>query len=147
MIITVARKPLVGSIVSNALTEQGGCLNIDACRIGAGTVKQATAGNRTIQWGIGEGGCSYQKGVGAVFSTEGRWPANLMHDGSAYILLGFPQTGSSKPRVERNSGRQDESEYRIKPVPGVLKDFGDKGSAARFFKQVNTQPTTTSELG
>ena len=31
--------------------------------------------------------------------------------------------------------RGDESQYRIKPTKGTVRDFGDEGSAARFFTQ------------
>jgi len=66
------------TVAANALKWGTGSINVDASRIGTGTVKQATAGNRTVKWGITEGGCSYEKGTGAIFSTEGRWPANLI---------------------------------------------------------------------
>ena len=39
----------------------------------------------------------------------------------------------SRFRVEESSGRSDESQYRIKPTPGTVKDFGDSGGASRFF--------------
>ena len=78
LVITVARKPLDGTVASNVLAHGCGGINIDGTRIGTGTVKQATAGNRTVKWGIAEGGCTYEKGTGAVFSTEGRWPANAL---------------------------------------------------------------------
>ena len=78
IVVTLARKPLTGTVAGNSLKWGCGGVNIDQSRIGAGTVKQATAGNRTIKWGISEGGCSYEKGTGAVFTTEGRWPTNLI---------------------------------------------------------------------
>ena len=76
--IILARKPLIGTVAKNVLTHGCGGINIDEARVGAGSIKQATAGNRTVKWGIQEGGCSYEKGTGATFSTEGRWPANLI---------------------------------------------------------------------
>jgi site-specific DNA-methyltransferase (adenine-specific) len=76
--MTLARKPLMGSVSQTVLKYGTGGINIDFCRIGAGQIKQATAGRRTIKWGICEGGCSYEKGTGAEFSKEGRWPANLI---------------------------------------------------------------------
>jgi|GEM_PF-2299103 len=83
--VTIARKPMKGAIAQNAIEYGCGALNVDGCRIPG--VKQATAGRRTVRWGVGEGGCSYEKGTGALFSNEGRWPANL-------ILLSGGRTAS-----------------------------------------------------
>jgi hypothetical protein len=50
-VITVARKPLSETNVARNVLKHGtGALNIDAARIGTGTVKKATAGRRT-DWG------------------------------------------------------------------------------------------------
>lgn len=76
----LARKPLSEkTIAANVLEHGTGGINIDASRISLnGKPKQATAGNRTIQWGVDKGGCSYEKGTGAKWSNEGRFPANLI---------------------------------------------------------------------
>jgi len=47
--ITVARKPLVGTVAANVLEHGTGAINVDGCRVG---------------------------------TSSGRWPANLIHDGS-----------------------------------------------------------------
>lgn len=66
---------------------QTGALNVEVCRIQGG-IKQATAGRRTIRWGVGMGGCSYEKGTGAIFTNEGRWPTNvvLIHGPSCRLI-------------------------------------------------------------
>lgn len=68
--------------MSNTVTEamvrhRRGALNIEACRVQGG-LKQITAGRRTIKWGVGEGGSSYEKGTGAIWTSEGRWPTNVL---------------------------------------------------------------------
>jgi hypothetical protein len=68
----------------------------------------------------------------------GRFPANLILGGEE-VVEEFPQAGSSRVRIEQNNGRSDESQYRIKPTPGTIKDFGDSGSAARFFFNFDEQ--------
>ena len=79
IVLTLARKPCSeGSVAANVLKHGTGGINIEGCRIGSGSQKQATAGRRTIQWGVAEGSCTYEKGTGAIFSTEGRRPANLV---------------------------------------------------------------------
>jgi len=55
--ITVARKPLIGTVAENVLTWGTGGVNVDASRVGG---------------------------------EKGRWPANLIHDGSEEIVGLFP---------------------------------------------------------
>ena len=75
--ITVARKPLVGTVAANVLEHGTGALNIDGCRVPA---EKATG------WGGGgsslyDGGLSREGGE-ARLQDAGRWPANLIHDGT-----------------------------------------------------------------
>lgn len=145
-VITVARKPLdEGSITQNVLTHGTGAINVDGCRIGTGTVKQATAGRRTVEagkgWGISRGGCTYEKGTGAEFSTEGRWPANVILQGDevaaaldsceaghSFNALGTFGTARSKNWDVYQAWGETDS--------GRVSAFGDVGGASRFFKKV-----------
>lgn len=75
--ITVARKPLVGTVSENVLAHGTGALNVDGCRVGdkGGTRK---AGNQKFGWdGSGSADPVIVEAIDA-----GRWPANLIHDGS-----------------------------------------------------------------
>ena len=74
--ITVARKPLVGTVASNVLAHGTGAINIDGCRVPA---------EKPTGWGGGgsalyEGGLSREGGE-ARLQNAGRWPANFIHDG------------------------------------------------------------------
>lgn len=100
--ITVARKPLVGTVAENVLTHGTGAINIDATRISAdgrpllvGDYKK-TADN--VYEGRKDG--SLMGGSKAVGSTDlGRWPANLIHDGSEEVTGLFPgEEGKSAAR-------------------------------------------------
>jgi hypothetical protein len=76
------RTPIEEATVAEQVLKTGtGAMWIDGCRIGSG-IRQATAGVRTAQdskgWGVGQGGSGYVKGTGALFTTEGRWPSNLL---------------------------------------------------------------------
>ena len=80
--ITMARKPLVGTVADNVMQYGTGGLNIDACRV-------ATDDN--LNGGAYSNGAkdlskatSYATGVnaGEFVQPTGRWPANLIHDGS-----------------------------------------------------------------
>ncbi len=68
-------------------------------------------------------------------NTLGRWPSNLIHDGSDEVLALFPNTSSSPLSSSRE-------EYEPNNKNNVFGDgmgggfhpgFGDGGSAARFF--------------
>ena len=64
----------------------------------------------------------------------GRWPANLIHDGSPDVLACFPEKAGASAPV-RGSEFSAASVGRVTGerarVPGVF--HGDSGSAARFF--------------
>jgi site-specific DNA-methyltransferase (adenine-specific) len=86
--IIVARKPLVGTVAANVTRYGTGALNIDGCRLpiegvaGVWGAKQAAS--------IGFHGGTAGSGFATVQNPQGRWPANVMHDGSDEVLAGFP---------------------------------------------------------
>ena len=90
--LTMARKPLVGTVAANVQAFGTGALNVDGCRIAAAdgyTENAVTQGVNTAQ-------TSYAPaGVRRTFEPQpnGRWPANLIHDGSEEVLAAFPETG------------------------------------------------------
>ena len=73
--ITVARKPLVGTVAENVLQYGTGAINVDGGRVGAdgGTT-------RSNQSPYAESG--WRTGHDIVELNAGRWPANFIHDGS-----------------------------------------------------------------
>ena len=89
--ITVARKPLIGTVAENVLTWGTGGVNVDGCRVGTEEIKTcAKTPEASPMKGLGASGFA----SGVVESTHiGRWPANLIHDGSeeATELLGDAQ--------------------------------------------------------
>ena len=124
--ITVARKPLIGTVAENVLAHGTGALNIDGCRVGTERLPSMTAGQAQIG--------TFERGVMVTPEREGRWPANLIHDGSDEVVGLFPQSKSTGGQASLGAFRngdvygksRDERESRD---PG----FGDSGSAARFF--------------
>lgn len=77
---------------------------------------------------------------------SGRWPANLMHDGSYPVVALFPaEAGASAPvRGTEPSPVTDEIYGKFaQRVPGQF--YGDSGSAARFFYCAKTSPTDRHE--
>lgn len=147
--ITVARKPLDGTIVANLLKHGTGAINIDGCRI---------ATDEKLNGGAG-GLLSHQRDDKEYPEADngynpnrlGRWPANLIHDGSDEVLAQFPTTASGKANIKRQSGTEffgnsgaaygDES----RPAGTEMISYGDKGSAARFFYCAKASPTDRNE--
>jgi site-specific DNA-methyltransferase (adenine-specific) len=76
--ITVARKPLIGTVAENVLQHGTGAINVDRCRVGEREKEQFTGiKNGSIN---AYGDYFYPKGEKAL--PAGRWPANFIHDGS-----------------------------------------------------------------
>lgn len=126
--ITLARKPLIGTVAANVLAHGTGGLNIDGCRIagepwkahsatGLGSVKVFSEGDTPV--------------IDKSPHDAGRWPANLIHDGSGEVMAGFPTTTSGKPgdSIRTAKGMVLQGGGGGTPLTG----YGDTGSAARFF--------------
>jgi site-specific DNA-methyltransferase (adenine-specific) len=144
--IVVARKPLIGTVAVNVLAHGTGGLNIDGCRVRwANEEDQAAAAAAAAQrllrepqhgHGIGDMGIhgAHQTGSLAPYLATmgaGRWPANVIHDGSPEVLEAFARFG------ERASGASVGDGGRIFGAGGGPTHAGypgdNGGSAARFF--------------
>jgi site-specific DNA-methyltransferase (adenine-specific) len=70
-----------------------------------------------------------------VGETMGRWPANIVHDGSEEVLAAFPLGSVNKPVIRRSDTPTGLYEGQIgKTQAGSVRSaFSDEGSAARFF--------------
>jgi DNA modification methylase len=131
--ITMARKPLVGTVAENFEKHGAGGLNVDGCRVDASDGRPLIESKAEASLHAFGNGLNGSRCAGAT--TQGRWPANLIHDGSDEVVGLFPVTGngSGKPTIakrERNKGWCNSS-----PGSGVdaIDNYGDSGSAARFF--------------
>ena len=86
----------------------------------------------------GDDGATFyaDKGSAARFffspKEAGRFPANLMHDGSQEVQDLFPQTGVSQGGRSGN-GNAYEGGFGAEHYGDEKPGYGDKGSAARFF--------------
>jgi DNA modification methylase len=129
--ITMARKPIEGTVANNVLKYGTGGLNIDKSRVGTEQITQRLA---TVDGGKAIGGKGVgikQKATGETTTTQGRFPANLLHDGSDEVVREFPNT--------KGDSRTSKSTYdkgiwgNAKPVESTAL-YSDDGSAARYFK-------------
>lgn len=135
--VCMARKPLIGTVEANWRKHGTGALNIDGCRVAGEPVEIGI--NRSIRGGNfaaqGDGRASAE----SYTNDAGRWPANVIHDGSDEVVAAFPQTASGKANVRRESGADrsgnTSSAYgaESRPAGSAMVSYGDKGSAARFF--------------
>lgn len=141
--ITVARKPFKGTVAVNLLAHGTGALNIDGCRIptddklGGGRLNGPTSMASTCGGDEWDRPWMNDKSMRDEYATRtaekvaaaealGRWPANVIHDGSDEVLAAFPaNAGAAAPakgtedsaarffycakasRKERNEGLQD----------------------------------------
>jgi site-specific DNA-methyltransferase (adenine-specific) len=78
---------------------------------------------------------SGEKTRGTTFQpSSGRWPANLIHDGSEEVTGLFPQSKGFSGGGTKGAGFRDEyvnGEKHGKELPAQI--YNDSGSAARFF--------------
>ncbi len=147
--IVVARKPLKGTVAANVLEHGTGAINIDACRVPGEPWKAHTATGLGRVKFFTEGEASeIEKAPHAL----GRWPANLIHDGSEEVLSAFAEAPGQLANVSntalssrtkncsgpmsrgdheasRNSDNEGAVGFKMKPGARRL----DSGTAARFF--------------
>ena len=133
--IVLARKPLIGTVAANVLTHGTGGLNIDASRVGRADGDDSVAGKRTATFGTQETESGGDGSGGWEQNSNGRWPANFIHDGSDEVVKLFPDTkatGSGKISGFRKGGASKNS-VGLSGAKNAADGFSDSGSAARFF--------------
>jgi DNA modification methylase len=161
--ITVARKPLCGTVAANVLQHGTGGLNVDGCRVAAeggspaAARREASVRTGNVSTRPGTYDRPLQDRTSAERYTEprpgeqlGRWPANLIHDGSDEVVGLFPEDGEASAARFFYCAKAGPEERRqskhptIKPValmrylvrlvtpPGglVLDPFGGSGTTA-----------------
>lgn len=122
--ITVARKPIEQTVGANVLKYGTGGLNIDGARVGTETIKT-------------NGGDKFPNLYGTFKTIEptehnGRWPANLIHDGSEEVVKLFPETGRSR-KSENHEFSENKSTFLANAWKRGSSHNDNGGSAARFF--------------
>jgi len=145
--ICMARKPLDGTVEANWREHGTGALNIDGCRVGD-TVETWPSSR---SYSRSEPGSPTKGTQSAGAAPPGRWPANLIHDGSDEVLAAFPDApgqlapvrfdaeerktgsvyGAMKRGHEPSADSANEGAVGFKMKPGARRL--DTGSAARFF--------------
>lgn len=131
--IIVAMKPLDGTFAENALKWGVSGLNIDECRVEATNNEPNSRNNKGGEqafWG------NSSINIGGWDGTNGRFPANFIHDGSNEVIKGFPVTASGK--MNANVAKHS---FLTKGNFQNNETYGDIGSASRFFYCAKVSPS------
>jgi site-specific DNA-methyltransferase (adenine-specific) len=129
--VIVAMKPIDGTFANNALKWGVAGLNIDECRIG--TEQRTNKGmSKKMPDCAGTFRDDNWKPKDVENTVTGRFPANLIHDGSDEVLACFPDSKSCNSPSNARSGS------KFRPGQGAYQKQGpiypgDSGLAARFF--------------
>ena len=135
------RKPMIGTVAANVMAHGTGAINVDGCRVATdpSVDDPRLGGNGTwssdkMAKNVYEGGYAGER-VGS--SSLGRFPANLIHDGSDEVLALFPDSagsGGSVPNVKITGYGDGIGAGKSEYFGGERKKVEcGKGSAARFF--------------
>jgi DNA modification methylase len=166
--IVVARKPLEGTVAQNVLKWGVGGLNIDASRVPTDSAVDDPRLGGKGSWKTDKAAQNVYEGEYAGEEIEssplGRWPANLIHDGSKEVVELFPQSkgqqGEVKGTEPSHTGDENANTYgEYKRVAFAKRKEGgkggiwssgngipvgptyiDSGSAARFFYCAKASP-------
>jgi len=126
---TLARKPLSESTIAlNVLKWGTGGINIEKCRVEGDMGKDRAEGKPRIdtdKYGKANSTLNPQ-------SPLGRFPANIILDGSDEVVGLFPDTGKS---AVRKGGSGGSGLYKGKFGDGAVGGFTDSGSASRYFQK------------
>lgn len=133
--IALARKPLGGSIAANVLEHGTGALNIDGCRVGEdGGAKWKEQGDKgdagQFGGGIKDGGIDFVPGLG-------RWPSNVLIDGSDEVTRLLPGDAASFfycPKASKEDKEEGLSDFEEKESA----DY-DKRPSGDFAKRLNRE--------
>jgi len=134
------RRPLDGTVANNTISHGCGGLNIDACRVPidpkADASQLRTMSRNRRESDDGWGMSSVTGDAPQVVHPEGRWPANLVIDGSEKVERTFSQAGirtSGKPGTRRKAHETHSMSGRLNVTGDVETGYGDGGSVGRFF--------------
>lgn len=132
--VLLGMNPLAGTFSENAQTFGVAGLNIDAARIPTEPGDYDGQGNTVPSPDSRVYGGFPNKYTRCAPNEIGRFPANVIHDGSAEVLAGFPDTGPSRRGLIKNVARPVQDSKGAEKERATIRGHNDAGgSAARFF--------------
>lgn len=134
--ILLVRKPLEGTVARNVLAHGVGGLNIDGCRVPSAEPRASgwsKSGSKASE-NVAMSGANYARDP-KPDDPAGRWPPNILHDGSPEVLEAFGRFGESKSPPVGSMGGGSNKHAIYGDFAGVKHEngYGDSGTAARFF--------------
>lgn len=140
--LVLARKPLVGTVAANVQEFGTGALNIDDCRVSVGEggrpKREVAAMRDDVEYNgnalVGRVNGSLQSSKAVGSTNQGRWPANVIHDGSEEVVAAFPESAGALAPVKSTEPSGVTNGIYGKFSGRVASEVrADSGSAARFF--------------
>lgn len=123
------------SAAENILKWGVGGLNIDGCRVETDEIISTEygqpSGTDRYNWNLEKKKIEKQ----GFWNTKGRFPANLIHDGSPVVLAEFAKAGVSKSVKNKKADQRvnDGNSIFLDGVHNPENSYSDEGSPARFF--------------
>jgi len=138
--ITLARKPIEWTVAENVLKWGTGGINIDECRVDVNDNEKKhfeKEWDREQSMSAELGGVAMNKGLKAISLRDnvpsGRFPANLIHDGSDEVRECFPDT---KTNSTGEKWIWWTNLMQWWDMPRNVSYGSDSGNASRFFKSI-----------
>jgi site-specific DNA-methyltransferase (adenine-specific) len=134
---TLVRKPLINTVADNVLKYGTGGINIDECRVGDE--------ERTQFSGKGSNGDvyhDYPQRHAHMETVKGRFPANIIHDGSDEVVNLFPNIGEESPARFFYTPKASQSERNE-----GLYEFDKKYTASAEFRPNHMEKATEGQSG
>jgi len=145
--ITLAMNPLDGTYAANAVKHGVAGLNVEGCRVDfqdgeRESLYRPMTENNSVGWKNTSKAMGYNTPDGLP-PTAGRFPANVIHDGSDEVTRLFPETTSGTFNGHRNEPKTKNAFGNFN-LQDERAHEGNSGSAARFFY---TAKASSSERG
>ena len=134
--IVLARKPLSEKTIANNVLEWGtGGINIEGCRVETDRKNEPRQYDKEKASGMncGDDWFGTNKIKLTDFMTQGRFPANFIHDGSDEVVGLFPDSSTTGNRIKPKTANNPGANTNFVSSSNTANEYTDSGSAARFF--------------
>ena len=141
--ICMARKPLVGTVAVNVLTHGTGAINVDGCRVGTDGGTRLTVSEHDSSV-FAPGQSTLTRGYGDVVAGLGRWPANVLHDGSDDVTDGLREAARFFYTAKADRSDRDEVLGELPTRTGAQAVEREEGSAGTQSPRAGAGRTASS---
>lgn len=136
--ICMARKPFSGAVAANVEEHGTGAINIDACRVHADDAKGGEYSQKRMAPGhVVNATGTYKQDVQFIgVMKPGRWPSNLIHDGSEVVRAAFPKAKGQQGDLKSHGNSRQSPNGIFGGMRAALDHparIESDESAARFF--------------